>query len=123
MGKRTEFEEYRIQKRGGTGIIAMKTRAVTGALNVTDDDEIMMLTKSGRAVRSPVRDVRVIGRTTQGVRLINLRDGDRLIGISKSSRHKRRRYRRNRLARGAEKLHLKTAKLLNQHKILQLLKP
>lgn len=83
MGKRTEFEEYRIQKRGGTGIIAMKTRAVTGALNVTDDDEIMMLTKSGQAVRSPVRDVRVIGRTTQGVRLINLRDGDRLIGISK----------------------------------------
>ncbi|MBT7855278.1 MAG: DNA gyrase subunit A, partial [Opitutae bacterium] len=48
-----------------------------------DDDEIMMFTKSGQAVRSPVKDVRVIGRTTQGVRLINLREGDRLIGISK----------------------------------------
>ncbi|MBT4225286.1 MAG: DNA gyrase subunit A [Opitutae bacterium] len=83
MGKRTVFDEYRIQKRGGTGIIAMKTRIVAGALNVTDDDEIMMFTKSGQAVRSPVKDVRVIGRTTQGVRLINLREGDRLIGISK----------------------------------------
>jgi DNA gyrase subunit A len=83
MGKRTVFDEYRVQKRGGTGIIAMKTRIVAGALNVADDDEIMMFTKSGQAVRSPVKDVRVIGRTTQGVRLINLRDGDRLIGISK----------------------------------------
>lgn len=83
MGKRTVFDEYRVQHRGGTGIIAMKTRAVAGALNVADDDEIMMFTKSGQAVRSPVRDVRVIGRTTQGVRLINLREGDRLIGISK----------------------------------------
>ena len=83
MGKRTVFDEYRVQKRGGTGIIAMKTRIVAGALNVADDDEIMMFTKSGQAVRSPVKDVRVIGRTTQGVRLINLREGDRLIGISK----------------------------------------
>ena len=83
QGKRTEFEEYRLQKRGGTGIIAMKTKAVAGALNVKDEDEIMMFTKSGQAVRSPVRDVRVIGRTTQGVRLINLREGDRLIGISR----------------------------------------
>jgi DNA gyrase subunit A len=83
MGKRTVFDEYRVQKRGGTGIIAMKTRIVAGALNVAEDDEIMMFTKSGQAVRSPVKDVRVIGRTTQGVRLINLREGDRLIGISK----------------------------------------
>jgi DNA gyrase subunit A len=83
QGKRSIFDDYRLQKRGGTGIIAMKTRAVAGALNVSDDDEIMMFTKSGQAVRSPVKDIRVIGRTTQGVRLINLREGDRLIGISR----------------------------------------
>ncbi len=83
QGKRSDFEEYRLQKRGGTGIIAMKTKAVAGALNVKEEDEIMMFTKSGQAVRSPVKDVRVIGRTTQGVRLINLREGDRLIGISR----------------------------------------
>ena len=59
----------------------MKTNGVAGALSVREDDEIMMFTHAGQAVRSPVKDVRVIGRTTQGVRLINLVDGDSLIGI------------------------------------------
>ena len=81
QGKRTEFSEYRTQSRGGSGIIAMKTKAVAGALSVQEDDEIMMFTQGGQAVRSPVKDVRVIGRTTQGVRLINLAEGDRLVGI------------------------------------------
>ncbi len=83
LGKRTNFEEHRLQKRGGSGIIAMKTKKIAGALNVSEGDEIMMFTKKGQAVRSPVRDVRIIGRTTKGVRLVNLRKGDRLIGISR----------------------------------------
>lgn len=83
LGKRSKYDQYRTQARGGSGIIAIKTTGVAGALNVNDDDEIMMFTHSGQAVRSPVKDVRVIGRTTQGVRLINLSSGDSLIGISK----------------------------------------
>lgn len=83
QGKRTRFEEYRTQNRGGSGIIAIRTSGVVGALSVNDNDEIMLLTQSGQAVRTPVRDVRVIGRTTQGVRLIHLADGDQLIGVSK----------------------------------------
>ena len=83
QGKRTEFAEYRQQNRGGSGIIAIRTGAVVGALSVAEEDEIMLLTVKGQAVRTRVADVRVIGRTTQGVRLINLAEGDTLIGISK----------------------------------------
>lgn len=84
IGKRSNFEDYRVQNRGGSGIIAIKTQSnVAGALSVHDDDEIMMLTQSGQAIRSPVKDIRVIGRTTQGVRLINLSKDDALIGISR----------------------------------------
>lgn len=83
LGKRSNYDQYRTQARGGSGIIAIKTSGVAGALNVNNDDEIMMFTHSGQAVRSPVKDMRVIGRTTQGVRLINLSKGDSLIGISK----------------------------------------
>jgi len=84
IGKRTKYEEYRVQSRAGSGIIATKNAAnVAGALSVHDDDEIMMFTHSGQAVRSPVKDIRVIGRATQGVKLINLAKGDKLIGISR----------------------------------------
>lgn len=83
LGKRSNYDQYRTQARGGSGIIAIKTSGVAGALNVNDDDEIMIFTHSGQAVRSPVKDIRVIGRTTQGVRLVNLSNGDHLIGISK----------------------------------------
>jgi DNA gyrase subunit A len=82
LGKRTEFDQYRVQKRGGSGIIAMRTTAVAGALSVDEEDEIMMLTNGGQAVRTRVKEVRVIGRTTQGVRLINLAKGDTLVGIN-----------------------------------------
>ena len=82
QGKRTAFDQYRVQKRGGSGIIAMRTSAVAGALSVDEEDEIMMLTNNGQAVRTRVKEVRVIGRTTQGVRLINLADGDTLVGIN-----------------------------------------
>lgn len=83
QGKRTAFEEYRLQNRGGSGIIAMRTEGVAGALSVAEDDEIMLLTHSGQAVRTRVNEVRIIGRTTMGVRLINLAKDDFLVGISK----------------------------------------
>jgi len=84
QGKRTVFDEYRLQTRGGKGVIATKTQArVAGALSVHEDDQIMMLTEKGQSVRSPVKDIRIIGRTTQGVRLIDLAKGDRLIAVSK----------------------------------------
>ncbi len=83
QGKRSEFSEYRLQKRGGSGIIAIKTHGVAGAITVSDTDEMMLFTKSGQSVRCPVKDVRVIGRTTMGVRLINLAEDDQLVGICK----------------------------------------
>lgn len=83
QGKRTDFDQYRLQNRGGSGIIAIRTDGVAGALSVAEKDEIMLLTHKGQAVRTRVSDVRVIGRTTQGVRLINLAKGDHLIGMSK----------------------------------------
>ena len=83
LGKRTNFEEYRTQARGGSGIRAMKTDEIVGALSVTSDDEIMMFTKEGQAIRTPIKDIRIIGRTTSGVKLVNLSDKDCLVGISK----------------------------------------
>ena len=83
LGKRSSFEDYLQQSRGGSGIIAIKSEKVAGALSVTDEDEIMMFTLKGQAVRSPVKDVSVVGRATQGVKLVNLADKDELIGISK----------------------------------------
>ena len=83
LGKRTEFSDYRVQSRGGSGIIAIKSDKVAGALSVTEADEIMMFTKKGQAVRSPINTVRVTGRAASGVKLVNLADKDELIGISK----------------------------------------
>ena len=83
LGKRTDFSDYRVQSRGGSGIIAIKSDKVAGALSVTDADEIMMFTKKGQAVRSPINTVRVTGRAASGVKLVNLGDKDELIGISK----------------------------------------
>ena len=87
IGKRTAFDEYRIQTRGGKGIITMKTNdktgKVVGALTVIDKDEIMLLTQQGQMVRTPVKDIREAGRNTQGVKLINLADGDKLTAIAR----------------------------------------
>jgi DNA gyrase subunit A len=86
QGKRSKFEDYRLQKRGGSGVIAMKLykgAKIAGALTVSDGDEIIMSTVCGQAVRSPVNGIRVIGRSTSGVKLITLEKGDRLVGISK----------------------------------------
>jgi DNA gyrase subunit A len=87
IGKRTLFEEYRSQSRGGKGIITMKTNEktgrVVGALTVIDKDEIMLLTQQGQMVRTPVKDIREAGRNTQGVKLINLTNGDKLTAIAR----------------------------------------
>ncbi|MDX2226024.1 MAG: DNA gyrase subunit A [Verrucomicrobiae bacterium] len=86
IGKRTDFEEYRKQSRGGKGIITMKTNEktgmVVGALTVRDEDEIMLITVGGQMVRTPVKDIREAGRNTQGVKLVNLDDKDKLQAIA-----------------------------------------
>ncbi len=86
IGKRTDFGEYRVQSRGGKGIITMKTNdktgGVVGALSVRDSDEIMLITVGGQMVRTRVSDIREAGRNTQGVKLINLDDNDKLQAIA-----------------------------------------
>jgi DNA gyrase subunit A len=86
IGKRTPFDEYRLQSRGGKGIITMKTNdktgGVVGALTVHESDEIMLITSGGQMVRTSVRDIRETGRNTQGVKLINLDEGDKLQAIA-----------------------------------------
>jgi DNA gyrase subunit A len=96
IGKRTPFDMaledgtiepvYRLQSRGGKGIITMKanerTGAVVGALTVRDADEIMLITAGGQMVRTFVKDIREIGRNTQGVKLIDLQEGDKLQAIA-----------------------------------------
>ena len=86
IGKRTGFDEYRVQSRGGKGIITMKTGdktgGVVGALTVRDTDEIMLITTGGQMVRIPVQGIREAGRNTQGVKLVNLDAGDKLQAIA-----------------------------------------
>ncbi|MEO8206551.1 MAG: DNA gyrase subunit A, partial [Chthoniobacterales bacterium] len=86
IGKRTVFDEYRLQSRGGKGIITMKTGEktgkVVGALTVTDKDEIMLITTGGQMVRTRVAEIREVGRNTQGVKLINLHDDEKLQAIA-----------------------------------------
>ncbi|HEX3628462.1 MAG TPA: DNA gyrase subunit A [Verrucomicrobiae bacterium] len=87
IGKRTDFEEYRVQSRGGKGIITMKTTektgGVTGALTVHDNDEMMLITFKGQMVRISVNGIREAGRNTQGVKLIDLEAEDKLQAIAK----------------------------------------
>jgi len=86
-GKRTDIGEYRIQKRNGSGLINIKTSErngpVVGLKAVLEEDDIVMITKNGLVMRTAVADVSVIGRATQGVRLINIRDGDELISVER----------------------------------------
>jgi DNA gyrase subunit A len=86
LGKRTSFEEYRVQSRGGKGIITMKTTektgGVAGALTVRDTDEIMLITNKGKMVRTRVVGIRETGRNAQGVKLIDLREGEVLQDIA-----------------------------------------
>jgi DNA gyrase subunit A len=87
IGKRSSFDEYRIQTRGGKGIITMKTTDKTGnvarALVVQETDELMLMTSSGQSVRIPVVQIREAGRNTQGVKLITLREGELIQDVAK----------------------------------------
>ena len=86
-GKRTNLDEYRLQSRGGLGIITMKTSerngAVVGISQVTDDDEVMLITSAGVIIRFKVSTMRIIGRVTQGVRLISLEEGVTLTSMAR----------------------------------------
>jgi len=85
FGKRTALEEYPIKGRGGQGVINIRTEGrngqVIGTVMCREDDEVMFITQSGMIVRSAVNEMRPMGRNTQGVRLVNLKDGDKLVGI------------------------------------------
>ncbi len=85
-GKRSDFDEYRKTSRGGKGVKTLNITEKTGALvamkNVTDVNDLMIINRSGLTIRMAVSDIKVAGRATQGVRLINIKDGDSIAAIS-----------------------------------------
>jgi DNA gyrase subunit A len=87
MGKRTAFEDYRVTKRGAQGVTNMKLTAKTGdvigVMAVEDGDDVMLMTTGGMVVRTGVAGIRVIGRATQGVKVIRLKDGDTVAALAK----------------------------------------
>ena len=87
FGKRTAVEDYRITNRGGKGVITLNITDKTGDLiaiqNVTDEDGLMIINKSGVAIRMGMDEMRVMGRNTQGVKVINLKNGDEIAAIAK----------------------------------------
>ncbi len=87
MGKRSVLGDYRVQKRGGKGIITLKRTDKTGPIvalkEVLPDDELMMVTRKGVIIRVPVEGIRVIGRNTQGVRVMNLDSGDAVMDVAR----------------------------------------
>jgi DNA gyrase subunit A len=86
-GKRSELVDYRVQKRGGKGIITLKKTDKTGSIvalkEVIPDDELMMITRHGVIIRLPVDGIRVIGRNTQGVKVMNLDSGDAVVDVAR----------------------------------------
>src|SRR5881409_399946 len=87
MGKRSELDEYRVQHRGGRGIITLKQSPKTGDVvalkEVLPDDELMMITKKGIMIRVPVEGIRISGRNTQGVKVMNLIAGDLVVDVAR----------------------------------------
>ena len=87
MGKRTEVDAYRFQRRGGKGVINIRTNPKTGKVvaikSVADDDELMFITRHGVVNRQRVAEIRTIGRATQGVRLVNLDEKDELVDVAR----------------------------------------
>ncbi len=87
MGKRSELDEYRVQHRGGRGIITLKRTDKTGDIvalkEVLPDDELMMITKKGIMIRVPVEGIRISGRNTQGVKVMNLTTGDLVVDVAR----------------------------------------
>ncbi|UMB53909.1 DNA gyrase subunit A [Lutibacter sp. A64] len=86
-GKRSSLEDYRITNRGGKGVKTINVTEKTGGLvaikNVTDEDDLMIINKSGITIRLAVADLRVMGRATQGVKLINIKDNDSIAAVAK----------------------------------------
>ncbi|HKV72592.1 MAG TPA: DNA gyrase subunit A [Gemmatimonadales bacterium] len=87
MGKRSELEEYRVQHRGGRGIITLKHNEKTGSIvalkEVLPDDELMMITKKGIIIRVPVEGIRISGRNTSGVKIMNMTAGDLVVDVAR----------------------------------------
>src|SRR6266404_5124806 len=87
MGKRSELDEYRVQHRGGRGIITLKRADKTGNIvalkEVLPDDELMMIAKKGIMIRVPVEGIRISGRNTQGVKVMNLAPGDLVVDVAR----------------------------------------
>ncbi len=87
MGKRTDLDEYRGQKRGGKGILTMKSTSKTGPVmavkQVLEDDEILLTTNGGQMIRMRANEIRIIGRNTQGVRLFRIDDDEKVVGVAK----------------------------------------
>ncbi|MDP3684032.1 MAG: DNA gyrase C-terminal beta-propeller domain-containing protein, partial [Ignavibacteria bacterium] len=87
FGKRSDINDYRITKRGGKGVITVKTTDKVGKMismmEVTDNEELMIISSQGMAIRQSVKDIRVMGRNTQGVRVIRLKDDDAIADIAK----------------------------------------
>ncbi len=85
-GKRTEMSEYRVTGRGGKGILTLRVAdrvgPVVGVRMVGEDDHIMLITDGGKVIRTPVRDISIIGRATQGVRLIDVAEGEKVVGVA-----------------------------------------
>ncbi len=90
-GKRSDYEEYRLTHRGSKGVKTLNITDKTGNLvaikDVTDDNDLMIINKSGLTIRMNVSDIRVAGRATQGVRLINIKEGDAIAAVSAVSRN------------------------------------
>ena len=86
FGKRTDYSEYTVQRRSGQGVINIKTTdrngKVVALINVSDEDEFMMMTANGMIIRAPLETIRSIGRRTQGVKLISLKEGDKLVSVA-----------------------------------------
>ena len=86
-GKRTELDEYRVQSRGGVGIINIQTTErngrVVGIAHVRDEHQLMLITQQGKILRMVSGDIRSIGRATQGVRLIEIEEGDRVVSVAR----------------------------------------
>ena len=86
-GKRSENEQYRNQKRGGKGVFTLKTGEKTGnlvsILEVVDNDDLMIITNKGTMIRQPIQSIKIIGRNTQGVKLINLNNDATIASVTK----------------------------------------
>jgi DNA gyrase subunit A len=89
-GKRSQISDYRLIRRGGKGVINIQATdrngKVVGVMDVDDEDEVMLISQSGIIIRTSVKEVSVIGRNTQGVRLMKLDAGDRVVAAAKIAR-------------------------------------